>query len=502
MDWLRNNRVVIIDDRPDEIQPLLDALGLAGVAVIYRNGQFGEAKPKMLENVRLVFLDLELISNPNSHAQLRTTVEILRTNVNLAAPGLGLVYWTKHEEHGAAFEKLLSEQVPEFKPIVKMAASKVEILADTANGLARLSKELADQATKFPGFRSLNAVGSVLHDAAHETVADLLRLGKSDDEHLTIQASMINAVAGPEGPLPPDVLGCVVECAAQTIHDRAKAIAASMKPDRLPAAELRSRVELIQQRKLVPSPLQSASINAALHVTAIFPIGGTQWWPGSVVLGDSCDAIQGIGFVSATQPVPQPPSSERIAGVMTDTAKGAVGVSVAAPPNSEVEIKFGLATRMFNTICKKCPVDATALAAMKAEGAKFREAFRDLRLIALEITPPCDFAQNKPRIPRFLLGITCRIADDSGKDLPAGALLEVNADSRMFAKRLPDFYLDKPLVPVAGIWRLVVNARYLVHAEQELLAKSRPSFRIRDALATDVQAWFAGHAVRPGIVSL
>lgn len=89
--------VVIIDDQPNEVMPIIQALSKKGISTTYYQGN----DPNLLPNtpcqfIRLVFLDLQLIETSNEHQITKNIINILE---KIISPNNGpyiLVIWSKN----------------------------------------------------------------------------------------------------------------------------------------------------------------------------------------------------------------------------------------------------------------------------------------------------------------------------------------------------------------------------------------------------------------------
>jgi len=106
------------------------------------------------------------------------------------------------------------------------------------------------------------------------------------------------------------------------------------------------------------------------------------------------------------------------------------------------------------------------------------------KFIFLEVSPPCDYAQNNLRIHRCLWGVMWPI--EHAKKIKKG-----------------DFIYTTPLLEIDGkFYKLVFNMRYLMSMPIRDLQNKKALFRIRHDMLTDIQSHMARHVNRPGIVSV
>jgi hypothetical protein len=110
--------------------------------------------------------------------------------------------------------------------------------------------------------------------------------------------------------------------------------------------------------------------------------------------------------------------------------------------------------------------------------------------IAVEVTPSCDFTNNKSPLVRLVPGV---LISAHVKDYLVGP-------GAAFLWRSPSFYLE-------GIYNepfiLMFNSRYIISYKRNTpVHLPEPVFRLRNQYVVDIQAWFARQSARPGIVSL
>ncbi len=108
----------------------------------------------------------------------------------------------------------------------------------------------------------------------------------------------------------------------------------------------------------------------------------------------------------------------------------------------------------------------------------------NIKLILLEVSPFCDYAQNKWKRNRLLPGIICPKS------------LKNSIKKADFIYRTPLFNLEQGLV------YLVFNIKYLTSVSLDLLQNKSSDMRIRKELLNDIQTKIAAHFNRLGITSI
>jgi len=120
-----NMGVVVIDDDINEATPLLDALYMNGIPVIYFTGQ-REGDKRLIKNplygIRVVFLDLFLIpAVSNAESQISNGISVLQNIISTSNGMFLIIAWTKHSD-------LMKPLDPFFKAKLKEAGFNTILL--------------------------------------------------------------------------------------------------------------------------------------------------------------------------------------------------------------------------------------------------------------------------------------------------------------------------------------------------------------------------------------
>ncbi len=453
---LRTGRVVVIDDRFEEARPLIEGLGRLGLPIVYCSGQPGEVPPEPLRGVRLVFLDLHLVEVGDIRSILLATIGILPSIVDTSEKGVGIVYWTKHPtSEQEQFETLLKERLPDFRPAFVAPQEKVKYISDDTPDLLALFKEIEQGLEGMPGYRVSLEWEQFVHDAASRATSLLHGLVASDDELLKVQASMSRACRGREVS-EADALSGFFETVNEVLLDHMQPSIVRMPTGQAHISALRRKVT---EGEALPH-VQRAEINRILLASEVET---PKPWTGNVYVRDQWND-DGPEF-----PIPVDPTLVR-----------------------------SCLYEMY-----RFPGDA------KTDRNGARRWREQLHLVAkeskpcvLEISPACDYAQNKVRMARLLGGLLIRLPSDGVEDIAPAGTLQLPAESRAFAKELFFIVLDLPSLGLQGQYLLTLNARHLATLPASAIAKVRPVLRLRHGVMVDVQAWFAGHAARPGYLAI
>jgi len=99
----RNGRIVVIDDKQEEALPLLKSLWQNGFGAIYFSGEKKELPTVPLDDVKVIFLDMELetggYTGSNDKTKAATTAKALKSIINTNKNNVYLVImWAIHTE--------------------------------------------------------------------------------------------------------------------------------------------------------------------------------------------------------------------------------------------------------------------------------------------------------------------------------------------------------------------------------------------------------------------
>jgi hypothetical protein len=123
-----NGKVVVFDDQYKDIANLLSALSKERIPFVYYQDEGGADLPdEPIENIRLVFLDLELVvNNPSPHNIISTIAGRFKKTLPKNSAYV-LVYWsTKEDKYRETLEQAFENNLKDYKPILKLSLNKSE----------------------------------------------------------------------------------------------------------------------------------------------------------------------------------------------------------------------------------------------------------------------------------------------------------------------------------------------------------------------------------------
>ena len=445
---MKTARVVVIDEDQREAISLLQALGQMGWSTAYVAGDDESLLPeKPLEGIRLVFLDLKLINLPEPKQYLPHTVKVLERTVKMIPGVTGILCWTTHDEEIPLLREELTRNsiVPAFlEPI----PDKLAITQSGAEGIKRLIQVIDAKAYELPARSLLMRWEQMLHEGASSATDGLYGLS-NDDAGLMKLLGFVAAAAAEERIVSPDTALDALFAGLSAVHvDALEAVFSQPALSEAVGESLYQAVRNGRADRLAAEP--RAKLNSILLTMDKCPNNNL--------------AKPGNLYISRTW---NPPES--------------------FPVNSTDSKIRGFIREAFNK-----------RSGIPADDAFVENVSPDAIACMVEITPACDHANRKCPDARLLGGVLINSPGNAvGEDertLPSAA--------RLFAKEFEFIWISNPAASFEGSYKLVVNARRLFTLPFPELEKQRPLVRLRHPVVSDLCAWFAAHASRPGYVSV
>lgn len=97
----QNPKVLVVDDKYDEVKPLLRVFSQNGISYIYFDGKMDSIPEKPFSSIRFVILDIDLeerTSGLNEKSKASALAEYLNQLMTIKNSPYVILFWTKHEE--------------------------------------------------------------------------------------------------------------------------------------------------------------------------------------------------------------------------------------------------------------------------------------------------------------------------------------------------------------------------------------------------------------------
>lgn len=174
-----NGKVVIIDDKIEDVIELISGLSSEKVPFVYYKDELGDDLPdEPLNNVRIVFLDLLLIddSKPPVKIVISTLISRLKRIIPKNNGPYILIYFSStRKKYSKAFEKELNKKALKiYKPFLCLSISK-------PTNLEKVKMELHLKFEKFKSFKAFLLFESIVNRATSNAVNNFTSIISTED---------------------------------------------------------------------------------------------------------------------------------------------------------------------------------------------------------------------------------------------------------------------------------------------------------------------------------
>ena len=451
---LRTARALVVDDDYQEAHPVLLALSRLGIGSVYLNGDLELLRENgPFRGIRLAFVDMDLqgAGDIADEDLGRQAAQYLATAVSHENGVLAVLVWTKHSEAARAFFCQIRALLPksavlEFGVEEKPAGGLRGNTLALDDAVGKIVKSVSERLKNAPGVHVLWEWEQLTHEAVTTTSENLVDVVRNVPKiDLSDAASVSSALSTSLGLL----AAAARDRKAQTGIEAAGHAFSALVPiledaaDH-PAEQFDSIKETNLSELLAVATDKNAlkdrsaarrarygRLNRMVHISRADP-GGTLL-PGNVYeLNDELAAMLAFD------------ESRLLAGLVGDAYEQSVGDT-------------------------------------------------EPTVVIAEVTPACDYAQEKVETPRVL----------GGALIPIARLKNVPSDENIYrAFGVFHFDDDEAHGVSADTFHFALNARFLTGLSAESLECQTPLFRIRQNTLVDVQAWLARYGNRPGVITI
>jgi hypothetical protein len=181
-----NGKVVVIDDTLAEIKDLLLALTKEKMPFLFFSDREGRDLPeenKPLENVRLVFLDLDLGLGNGSDpkTKIRLVQERLVRIIKEKTPYV-LVIWSNHESELYKYlEDEFNNGFKEYKPVFKCSLDKTVLKRADVDVVKFIQEGMKENVKQYSSFNAFMLWETLVNDAVGQVTNELTQIFPFDD---------------------------------------------------------------------------------------------------------------------------------------------------------------------------------------------------------------------------------------------------------------------------------------------------------------------------------
>lgn len=420
-------KIVVIDDEMEEAMPLIEALSRKGYSVNYFSGDDSKLPAEPSADVRVVFLDIELVGTKATDPKSMTSkaASVLERLVAKETKYI-LVAWTKHSDVIDSLTEYL--KTANICPIIDVIdLDKSDCFTEDKHGkdfdVAFIERKIDEKLQDLGMFKFFIIWENLVSKSSSKIFNDftsLLPNGTSWDEEMS-----------------------------KIMYDLAKSYSGE---------------------QLVTTDLNAIAKSGLLTFNNIF----TETLERAIKESDfSSSGLRNTG--------------------------GGIAEEIKAEINSRLlffstigEVRPG---NIYRRNISKVDL-SSALKEYVQQGKEGLFIAEGVIPILIEMSPACDYSQNKWETHRLLEGILC----------PVGSSEDVKKQLEKQAKTGDNLYPNKPPYLFfkwnGHIYRLVFNRRRLISLDIGKLEKLTPLFTINMSYLADIQHSIASHVSRPGTISL
>jgi len=467
-----NGKVVIIDDQPEDVIELISALSREKVPFLhYKEMDLSDLPETPIENVRLIFLDLELLtdtymSTKNITAPIKTRLsKILQPNTPYA-----LVIWSRKEsDYKEALLTDFTGEFIEYKPVFYTSLPKADIIGK-AGALNIIKAELEKEILKFKSFNAFLVWESIVNESAGKLTNDITRMYPLDEEWDTKTQFLLYKLAFAYSGKAVNSFDSLKQLKkalytlTMTFSDNIENLIDKIKDDRF--------LDLVQN-----SPQQIKSFTPIINkLLLISESSDDNTQPGNLFF-----PLEKIEKESKENDEFCKLSTEKIQSSTKDDKKKAESLAGLKKNHSskrqELETKRDKLKKVSNEIINSALNEGIS---DELSSSILKSAFA----IEIVVTPMCDYAQVKTKLSRILPGII----------VPSKYRINLNVNPAYV-------YISDADIKINSVDSLFIfDFRFLYSKDNSHLKGYETSMRLKQQFLSDIQIKLGAHVNRSGIL--
>lgn len=452
-----NGKVVIIDDVPNDVTNLANALTREKMPFLfYKDLEMEDLPLTPVNNVRLLFLDLDLgLGGISPKEKIRIVQERLYRILEPKTPYI-LVIWSTHEDRYAeTLQEEFQSDFRDYKPLATCSLDKTEIQQLEKDGktdvIQLIRTKLTEQLSGFSSFNIFLLWESIINDTCGEAVNELINSVNNLDEWEKSLKMILKKLAHA-------YLGNRIKTADSALTQKSAMMTFN---------------ELFREN-LEKSILQS------------LPIDNIDF--GDITQGDKTIIARlnsKLLFESNPQNDRSPGNVYQLSDLIKTQTSEQIKTSTKVSWLDSIVNRRGYLDILSTENEEKIETDKLSKNAIKAEASMQIDMIaNEAILVDVEVSPTCDFAQEKRVFSRHV----------------RGCLFPIDTPLMNFIKTGTDYLYISPLIDYKGsIYKLILDFRLFSSSEIDLAADSQPIFKIRHQLLSDIQINAAKHISRTGV---
>ena len=467
-----NGSVIIIDDQPEDVKELIGALSKEKIPFVhYKEEDLSDLPDSPFENVRLIFLDLELITNVYVDPK-NITGPIKTRLMKIIKPGTpyALVIWSKKEnDYKDAILKDFETEFIAYKPIFCTSLPKGDIIGK-AGAIERIKAELEAEIANFKSFNAFLIWEAMVNESSGKLTNEIVSLYPPDkdwnDKTKFLLYKLAEAYSG------------------KAVHGFPDTKQLKNALYTLTLSFTENIENLIDKR--IGSSFSGLISSKEHHVDNFVTVINKL-----LLISDGNNDITQPGnlFLSKEQLEIQAKKNEdefarakeRISKIPKERQEDALSREEKSYKKQKLSIEELVAGGL--KVSNDIVVSALHETAYKNDKLR-REILQTTVSIKLNITPLCDYAQEKATLFRILPGVM--IKSEYRQHLNSSTAYAYSSDA--------DFRID-------GIdYMFQFDFRYLYSLKKEAMSGFVVKYRLKQQLLSDIQVKLGAHINRSGVL--
>ncbi len=472
-----NGKVVVFDDEYDEVKGLLKALSKQGIPYNYYQDETGEDLPEEpIKNVRLVFLDLQLITGQSmSNHAIISSIGARLGKVIEPSNNYILVYWsTKETKYKDTIDAAFEDRLKDYKPIIKISLNKIEARKKGDEVVNYIIQEIQNKSEDFSLFKVFSLWENLVNNSAGKLVNDFTHfIGKDcdwDDSAKYVLYKLAQAYSGKQIENKSELEQ--VEDAFFTLNYTLLDSIENSINSKL--NEHSENLKNVISGNYTPSNPYNSIINKKLLLSQN---GFEALVPGSLFLIDE-------ELSSKEKYLKQKFEDKCNNPKIPENKKDSIVKKLQKALNDDlsgVEFQRKAINKNFNIL-----VSSIIKPDVEGERAKILNDIIESSIkIEINISPLCDYAQRKMHCCRFLPGLF----------IPLNLFKNINTKNAYN-------YISDGVIRFEGDidYKLVFDFRFLYSRPEKLIKNRNANYKVRHQLLSDIQLKLGTHINRPGVL--
>lgn len=467
-----NGKVVVIDDQLEDVKELICSLSKEKMPFVhYKEEDLSDLPDTPIENVRLVFLDLELVAPTYLGSDSKNITAPIKSRLKrILAPktSYALIIWSRKEnKYKTDLLKDFNTDFKDYCPIFCTSLPKADIIGKS-DAIASIKEELKVEIEKFKAFNAFLIWEAIVNDAAGKLTNSITTIYPPDANWDAQTKFLLYKLA--------------LAYSGKAVHnfDSVRQLKNAFYTLTLSLSDnIDSSIDLLiddQYKDLVSSSGKASNnFSSAINKLLLISSGSDEiTQPGNIyfTLEPILDSIKENEEEHVR-------SEEKIKIIPTDKQQQAlVGIQKAYNVRKgELNQKKAEITRMQNDI-----VVSSLIEDVYKKSELRQTIIADSIFIELNITPLCDYAQEKAKNYRLLPGVLIKSKHRGCTILSAYSYIS-DADFNLFDA---DYFF-------------LFDFRFLHSEERDAVMSRLIKFRIKQQLLSDIQSKLGSHIIRAGV---